>query len=259
MYWDGRTSEGWGARISEIDAIVNTTGFGLEHWPWTKAQKRRFLESRVLPASALVSAIEGSGRKPAVFVQISGINHYGLRGKGMADEATPPGQDYLSQLTIQWEAATNRIEDLGIRRVVARSAVVLDAKRGLFPLMVLPVHLFAGGPLGDGKQAVPWIHIQDQVEALRFLIENQNARGVFNLIAPDATSNAEFMRAVAKTLHRPYWLPAPAFILRSLLGEMSALVVDGRFSIPRRLLESGYSFKFPTIDVALADLFGSGA
>jgi len=255
IQWDGRTSDGWGARIREMDAIVNTTGYGLEHWPWTKVQKRRFLESRVIPAGALVSAIEGSAKRPSVFVQISGINHYGLHGEGMADEATPPGEDYLAQLTVQWEAATWPVEELGVRRVVVRSAVVLDAHRGLFPLMALPVRLFVGVPLGDGKQAVPWIHVADQARALCYLLENENARGVFNLIAPEVTSNAEFMRAVAKALRRPYWLPTPAFVLRLALGEMSALVVDGRYSVPKRLVDIGFRFQFPTINTALADLF----
>ena len=256
IQWDGRTPDGWGARIGEMDAVVNTTGFGLEHWPWTKAQKRRFLDSRVAPAHALVSAVKSSVKRPGVFVQISGINHYGLHGEGVADESTPPGEDYLAQLTVQWEAPANRLEELGVRRVVARSAVVLDAKRGMFPLMALPVRLFVGGPLGDGKQAVPWIHLADQTGAIRYLLENQNARGVFNLIAPEATSNARFMRAVAGALSRPYWFPTPACLLRFVLGEMSALVVDGRYIAPRRLLEVGYRFQFPDIDSALADLFG---
>jgi uncharacterized protein len=255
IQWDGCTPNGWGARIREMDAVVNTTGYGLEHWPWTKAQKRRFLESRIIPAGALASAIESSTNRPSVFAQISGINHYGLRGGEMTDEATPPGEDYLAQLTVQWEAATQRVEELGVRRVVARSAVVLDAHRGLFPLMALPVRLFVGGPLGDGKQAVPWIHVADQARALCYLLENENARGVFNLIAPGVTSNAEFMRAIAKALKRPYWLPTPAFILRLVLGGMSALVVDGRYSVPKRLLKIGFRFQFPTIDTALADLF----
>lgn len=255
IHWDGRTVDGWNRRVDEMDAVVNVTGFGLEHWPWTKLQKQRFLDSRVVPGRALVSAIEKSARRPSVFLQISGINHYGLRGDTIADESTPAADDYLAQLTVQWEAATQSIEELSVRRVVARSAVVLDAHGGLLPLMALPVRLFVGGPLGDGKQAVPWIHLADQVDALRFLLENEKARGVFNLIAPTPTSNADFMRAVAKTLHRPYWFPTPAFLLRLVLGEMSVLVVEGRYGRPKHLLELGYRFRFPTIQAALKDLF----
>ncbi len=255
IQWDGKTMGGWVKRLEEMDAVVNLTGFGLEHWPWTKSQKRRFHDSRVLPGLVLASAIKNCARRPGIFLQISGINHYGLRGV-LADESTSPADDFLAQLTVQWEAATQSVEELGVRRVVARTAVVLDSHGGLFSLMALPVRLFAGGPLGDGKQAVPWIHLKDEIEAIRFLLENKNARGAYNLIAPAQTSNADFMRAVAKALHRPYWFPTPAFLLRMVLGEMSVLVLDGRFAQPKRLLELGYQFRFPALDGALKDLIG---
>jgi len=239
-----------------MDAVVNLTGYGLDHWPWNATQKKRFSDSRLRPGRALVAAIKESSPRPAVFLQISGINHYGLRGEP-ADETTAPGTDYLAQLTVQWEAATQPLEELGVRRVVARTAVVLARRGGLFPLMALPVRLFLGGPLGSGEQAVPWIHGSDQAEALRFLLENERAHGPFNLVAPTPTSNSQFMRAVARALHRPYWLPAPAFALRLVLGEMSVLVLEGRYALPRRLLEQGYVFRFPTIEAALADLLAS--
>jgi len=255
IQWDGQTLGEWSKHLEGMDAVVNLTGFGLEHWPWTKSQKQRFHDSRVLPGLALVSAIKKSDHRPEVFLQISGINHYGLHGD-LADESTPPADDYLAQLTVQWEAATQPVEELGVRRVVARTSVVLDSHGGLFPLMALPVRLFAGGPLGDGKQAVPWIHLRDEVDAIRFLIENKNARGAYNLIAPEQTSNVGFMRAIATTLHRPYWFPTPAFLLRLVLGEMSVLVLDGRFAQPKRLLELGYKFQFPALGGALKDLIG---
>lgn len=257
--WDGRATGEWVSRLSETDAVVNATGYGLEHWPWSAARKRRFLDSRVLPATALVQGIQTAQRKPAVFLQISGINYYGARGDGIADESWLPADDYLAQLTVAWETASKPVEALGMRRIIARTAVVLDTRGGLFPLMALPVKLGFGGPLGNGRQAVPWIHIQDQAAAMRFLLERQDATGPFNLIAPQPTSNAEFMRAIARVTHRPYWLPTPAVLLRGLLGEMSTLVVDGRYSAPRRLSELGFEFRFPTIDAALKDLFRSRA
>lgn len=256
IQWDGRSAAGWAGRLADLDAVVNTTGHGLEHWPWTAAQKRRFVESRVVPGAALASAIEASARRPRVFIQISGINYYGLRGEGLADESSPPADDFLAQLAVQWEAATHRIEQLGVRRAVARSAVVLAAGRGLFPLMALPVRLMVGGPLGNGRQAVPWIHVDDEVAALQFLIENDAGVGAFNLIAPQATSNAEFMRAVARALRRPYWFPTPGFLLQTALGEMSNLVLEGRHARPKRLEELGFQFRYRTIDAALGNLFG---
>jgi len=254
VHWEGKTADSWGEVINDVDAVVNLTGYGLEHWPWTKRQKQRFVDSRVLPGRALVSAIQAASRRPRVFLQTSGINRYGLRGEGLADESTPPAGDFLARLTVQWEAATEPVEDLGVRRVIFRNAVVLARKGGLFPLMALAPRLFLGGTFGDGKQAMPWIHIADLVNALCFLLENEAARGPFNLIAPQPTSSAEFMRAVARALRRPYWFHVPKFLLRLGLGEMNVLLTEGRYSHPKRLLEMGFSFQFGNLDDAMEDL-----
>lgn len=255
LQWDGQTTNGWGYIVNEIDAVVELTGYGLEHWPWTARQKKRFRDSRVLPGLALASAIKDASRRPSVFLQTSGINFYGLRGESIADESTPAADDFLAQLAVQWEEATKSIDELGVRRVVARTAVVLAGRGGLFPLMALPVRLFAGGKLGDGDQAMPWIHLADEIGAIRFLLENENAHGAFNLISPEPTSNAEFMKTIAKVLHRPYWFHVPAFLLKLVLGEMSVLLTEGRYSQPKRLLELGYKFQFPKLEDALIDLF----
>jgi hypothetical protein len=255
IQWDGRTTKGWGSIINEVDAVVNLTGYGLEHWPWTKSRKQRFIDSRVLPGLALASAIKDSSHRPRVLVQTSGINRYGLRNETIADESTPPAKDFPAQITVGWEDATKSVEELGVRRVITRNAIVLARRGGLFPLMMLPVRLFFGGKFGDGRQATPWIHIADQVGAIRFLLENENARGPFNLIAPTPTSNADFMRIIAQELHRPYWFHLPAFLLRIPLGEMSVMLTEGSYSQPKRLLELGYRFQFPTLEAAVKDIF----
>jgi uncharacterized protein len=254
IQWDGKTTNGWGHLVNDMDAVVNLTGFGLEHWPWTKRQKQRFVDSRVLPGRALVAAIRGASRRPHVFLQASGVNHYGLRGAGIADELTPPADDFSAQLTVKAEDATKLIEELGVRRVITRNAVVLSRRGGLFPLLALPVRLFFGGRFGDGKQALPWIHKADHTRATRFLLDNENARGPFNLISPQPTSNADFMRAVCKTLHRPYWFHVPGFLLKLVLGEMSILLTEGRYSQPRRLIELGFQFQFGKLENAMEDL-----
>jgi uncharacterized protein (TIGR01777 family) len=240
--------------VNEMDAVVNLTGFGLEHWPWTKRKKQKFVDSRVIPGRALVSAIEKATRRPRVFMQTSGINRYGLRGEGLADESTPPADDFLAQLTVPWEDATKPVEELGVRRVIIRNAVVLARKGGLFPLMTLAPRLFFGGTFGDGKQAMPWIHLADHTRAMRFLLEHGSAQGPFNLIAPWPTSNAGFMRAVCGALRRPYWFHVPTFLLRLVLGEMSILLTEGRYSQPKRLIELGFRFQFGTLDNAMEDL-----
>lgn len=254
LQWDGKTAAGWGKRVSEMDAVVNLTGCGLEHWPWTRRQKKRFLDSRVLPGRALLDAIRDADRRPHVFVQTSGINRYGLRGEGIADESAPAADDFLAQLTVHWEDATRPVEELGVRRVIARNAVVLARDRGLFPLMTLAPRLFFGGHFGDGRQAMPWIHIADQTAALRFLLEHKTARGPFNLIAPQPTSSARFMQAVARTLRRPCWFHPPRPLLRLALGEMSVLLTEGRYSEPKRLIELGFRFQFGELDRAMKDL-----
>ena len=253
--WDGRTTAGWGHIVNEMDAVVNLTGYGLDHWPWTKRQKQKFIDSRVIPGRALASAIKDSSHRPGVFLQASGINRYGLRNNAAADESTPPADDFLAQITVGWEDATKSIEDLGVRRVVTRNAVVLARRGGLFPLMALPVRLFLGGKFGDGEQATPWIHITDHIAAIRYLLENENAHGPFNLIAPTPTSNAEFMRKIANALRRPYWFHLPAFILRIPLGEMSIMLTEGSYSQPKRLIDLGYKFQFPKLEDALVNLF----
>jgi hypothetical protein len=253
--WDGRTPSGWDDLVSQMDAVVNLAGESLSKWPWTKAQKQRFWDSRVYAGRALTEAIRAASPRPKTLIQISGINHYGTRGD-TADESTPPGEDFLAHLTVDWEGATKDVESLGVRRAVLRQAVVLAPRGGLLPLMALPVRLFIGGPLGGGKQAVPWVHLDDVVGVLRFVLENEKASGSYNLIAPEPTSNADFYKALAKAMHRPYWFPTPAFLLRLVLGEMSVLVVEGRYSQPKRLLETGYRFKVATIAEAMKRLVG---
>lgn len=251
--WDAQTTSGWGQRINEMDAVIHLTGKSLSTFPWTSATKKSFLDSRLIPGLLLASAIQTAEKRPSVFVQSSGVNYYGLSGS-LADESTPPADDFLAQLAVRWEDATKSLDDLGVRRIITRSAVVLDRKDSLLDLMSLPIKLFFGGPFGSGKQAFPWIHIQDWVGAVRFLLANKNAHGAYNLIAPAQTSNAEFNKTLAKVLHRPYWFPYPEFLMRNILGEMSVLILDGRFSQPKRLIESGYQYQFPRLKEAIEDL-----
>ena len=254
IQWDGKTTNGWGYLVNDMDAVVNLTGYGLEHWPWTKRQKQKFVDSRVVPGHALVDAIKNAERRPRVFLQTSGVNFYGLRGDGLADESTPPATDFLAQLTLAAEEATKPVEEFGLRRVIVRNAVTLAGNAGLFPLMTLAPRIFFGGTFGDGTQAMPWIHITDQTNAMRFLLEHENASGPFNLISPQPTSNAQFMHALTRALRRPYWFHVPKFLLRLVLGEMSVLLTEGRYSQPKRLIELGFRFQFGNLDEAMADL-----
>lgn len=253
IQWDAKTTNGWGHLVNEMDVLIHLAGKTLSSWPWTAATKQAFHNSRILPGLLLAQSIQEATHRPGIFIQASGINHYGLNGD-LADESTPPGNDFLAQLTVKWEDSTKSVEELGVRRVVIRTAVVLGKGDGLLGLMALPIRLFAGGPLGSGKQAMPWIHVYDWVAGVRHLIADENARGAYNLVAPSATSNAEFNRTLASVLHRPYWFPTPAFLLRILLGEMSVLILEGRFAQPKRLTEAGYVYQFPGLREALVNL-----
>jgi uncharacterized protein (TIGR01777 family) len=201
----------------------------------------------------LTEAIQKSSPRPLTFIQVSGINHYGLDGE-LADESTPAGTDFLSRLTVAWEDSTADVERMGIRRCVVRLGVVLERSGGLFPLMALPVRMLLGGPLGSGKQAIPWIHLQDVVGAISFLLKNEQTSGVYNLVAPEVVNNANFYHTLAKSMCRPYWFPTPSILLKGILGEMSVLILEGRAARPKRLLEAGFQFDYGDLSSAFRHL-----
>jgi uncharacterized protein (TIGR01777 family) len=238
-----------------MDAVVNLAGESSGRWPWSAERKRRIRESRVMAGAAIANAFQKASRRPTVLIQASGVGYYGPHGSEPLSEDTPPGKDFFSTLALDWEVSSRIVDSLGVRRVVIRTSLALDNREGILPLMALPVSLFAGGPLGDGKQGVSWIHIADHIRAVRFLIENEKAQGAFNLSSPNPLSSADFIRALAKALGRPYWLPAPAFALRLVLGEMSTLLLDGQFAIPQRLVNMGFVFRFETVQQAFEDLY----
>lgn len=260
--WDGRSTSGWAHLVDGAEAVVSLAGetIGGTHLGqvffqrWTRAKKRRILHSRVDAGHAIVEAIRQAERKPAVLVQASAVGYYGPRLDRLVDESDPPGDDFLAGVCLAWERATEEVEKLGVRRVVARTGLVLSLHGGLFPVVLLPFRLFAGGRIGNGRQGFSWIHAADHARAVRFLIENEDARGAYNVTAPNPVTNAELGRLVARRLRRPYWLPTPAFLLRLVLGEKATLVLDGQAVRPRRLLEAGFEFRYPTLEQALDDL-----
>jgi len=252
--WDGRTTQGWGGLVAEMDAVVNLAGTTIASWPWTAARKQQMLNSRVDAGLALSKAIEAASPRPQVFVQASGVGYYGPCGNETVAEDARAGDDFFADLAQEWEASSRMVDALGVRRVVIRTAVVLAMEGGILPLMALPARLFIGGRLGSGTQGFPWIHIDDEVRAIRFLLENPKARGAFNLAAPNPVSSDGLLRRIAATLRRPYWLHVPDFALRLALGEMSALLLTGQYAVPKRLIELEYTFKYQQLGQALEAL-----
>lgn len=256
VQWDAASAAGWGHVVEEVEAVVNLAGASIAGARWSEARKKLIQDSRTQAGRALVEAMTAAQRKPKVLVQASAVGYYGPRaGDEEITEAGDPGNDFLASVCRAWEASTEPVEAMGVRRVVIRTGVVLDVKGGALPKMLLPFHFFAGGPVGSGRQWMPWIHYRDEVDAIRFLVEHESAGGPFNLTAPHPVQNKDFVKAVGRALRRPALAPAPAAVLKLLFGEMSSVLLSGQRAVPKRLLELGFAFKFPTVQEALADLF----
>jgi hypothetical protein len=258
--WDGRTADGGVDLADGADAIVNLAGAnisggGLFPTRWTDERKRLIRESRLNAGRAVVDAVRQMSRKPGVVIQASGISIYGPRGDEPIAEDGPPGQDFLASFAAhEWEPVTAPVEAMGVRRAIIRSAVVLSKGDSAVRPMILQFRLFAGGPLGSGKQWLPWIHLKDEARAIRFLIENPSASGPFNLVAPQSVTNAQFGRILGRVMGRPYWLPIPGLAMRTAFGEVADLLLTGQRGVPRRLLNLGFQFRFPELEGALRDI-----
>jgi hypothetical protein len=257
--WDGKTAQGWGHLADGADAIVNLAAENLANENllkirWTAKRKTAIRESRVNAGAAVVEAVRAAARKPKVVLQASGVGYYGIHDEKPFDETAPAGNDFVAGICKVWEASTQSVEDMGVRWIVTRSGVVLSREGGSLPLQMLPFHLFVGGPIGSGKQGYSWVHILDEVKAMRFLIEYPDARGVFNLTSPVLVNNAQFGKTLGKVMKRPYYFPVPAFAFRLAFGDAATILVDGQLPEPKRLLELGYKFKFGDPEAALRDL-----
>ncbi len=239
---------------SGVDGIINLAGENLGSGRWTAAKKKRILQSRLSASDKLVNAIRQSGNKPSLFIQSSAIGYYGTDREQQFDESSPAGNDYLAGVAQQWESSSSVVEDFGLRRVVIRTGVVLSTHSGALARLLLPFRLFLGGPLGSGNQWISWIHLDDVVRAIAHVINEPSISGAINLTAPNPVTNAEFGRAIADVIGRPYWLPVPGFALKTILGEMSVMVLKGQKVIPGKLVETGFEFSYPDLKDALQNL-----
>jgi uncharacterized protein (TIGR01777 family) len=252
--WDGKTAAGWGHLVEDAEAIINLAGESLADGRWSEERKQRILASRVDAGNAVIEAIVQADKKPAVLVQSSAVGYYGPRGDEMITEESSPGADFLARVCFDWEASSAPASVMGVRRPIIRTGIVLSNEGGAFPKLVLPFRFFAGGPLGSGKQWYPWIHIEDEVRAILFLLQHEQADGPFNLAAPNPLTNKELAAVIGKVMGRPALMPAPGFALQTLLGEMSTVVLDGQRAVPARLQALGFDFKYPTAEEALKAL-----
>lgn len=254
VQWDGRTGEGWSSLLDADTAIVNLAGEGIGEGRWSEAKKRRIRESRVDSGRAVLAAIRQARERPRVLLQGSAVGVYGPCGDEVVTESHLPGSDFLASVCVEWEASTAEADSLGVRRAVLRTGVVLSGQGGALPRMALPFRLMAGGPLGNGRQWISWIHVADEVGAIRFLLEREDARGPCNLTAPAPLTNRAFSRALGRALRRPSLARAPGLALRIVLGEMADMLLYGQRAVPHRLLELGYVFRYPEAEGALRNL-----
>lgn len=265
VQWDAESEAGWGHLADGAFAIINLAGesiggSGIIPLPgtWSAERKQRIKESRRRAGQAVAAAVEAAVVKPQVVFQMSGIDYYPAGDKMMAEDG-PHGHGFLTEVVADfWEPSTKDVERLGVRRIVARTAPLLNLENGPLPASVLQFRLFAGGRLGSGKQWLAWIHPDDVIRAIRYLIETDEARGTYNLAAPNPVTNEEFTQTLGKVMNRPAILPVPEFALKLLLGEISAMVLEGRPVSVEKLQALGFTFKYPTLEAALHDILEGG-
>ncbi len=241
----------WEQAVDGVDAVINLAGEPIPAKRWTGAQKEKIRSSRVNTTKALVTAIGKAKKKPNLLINSSAIGYYGPRGDENVVEDTKPGSDFVSRVCIEWEEEAQKAESFGVRVVCLRTGIVLGKGGGALAKMVLPFKLFAGGPLGTGRQWVSWIQLEDEVGLIVHLLQTEDALGPVNATAPGPVTMKELCRALGKALHRPSWAPVPTFALRLLVGEMADVLVTGQRVLPAKAQQMGYTFKYPDLTEAL--------
>ena len=256
MTWDARNADGaWVSELSGADGIVNLAGTSIGGIRWTRRRMAEILSSRLAATAAIVQGIERTprDRRPATLVSASGIDYYGDRGEEVVTEESSPGDSFLARVCQQWETAASKAEPLGVRVIRIRTSMVFGRGAPAFGLLILPFRLFAGGPLGGGRQWFTWIHIDDLVGLYRLALDDGRLSGPMNAVAPDIRPERELAREIGQVLHRPAFVAVPAPVLRLALGEESHLLLDGRRALPARADSVGFQFQLGGLRQALED------
>ncbi|MCS5629440.1 MAG: TIGR01777 family oxidoreductase [Pirellulaceae bacterium] len=237
-----------------IDTLVNFSGESVATGRWTEAKKKRIYDSRVSGTQNLTNFLLQGSHNIDTFLSCSAVGYYGFPGDDELTELSAPGSDFLSTVVQAWEAPLTELEHTDIRVITTRLGVPLGLDGGAFPQMVRPFKMFVGGRIGSGTQWVPWIHINDCIAALAFLIADTSRSGVYNIVAPQSSTNHQLTAAIAKSLHRPAIFPVPAFMLRILLGGFADVLLESQKVVPQRLTEASFKFTYPTIETAVSNL-----
>jgi uncharacterized protein (TIGR01777 family) len=254
LTWTPETAGEWQRAVDGVDGIVNLAGEPIAAKRWSNARKEALSRSRIVNTRTLVDAVASASAKPKFFVSASAVGYYGSRGDEIITEAAPPGDDFLARLCVAWEREAQRAEEQGVRVALVRTGIVLGKGEGALAKMVTPFKLFAGGRLGSGRQWMPWIHIDDEVSLIRFLMDSDRARGPFNATAPNPVTMSDFAGTLGRVLNRPAWAPVPAWLLSLLLGEMADMLLGGQRAVPAAAEELGFKFRYRELGRALESL-----
>jgi uncharacterized protein len=258
VVWDPAAGTIDAAKLEGVDAVVHLAGEPIGAARWTDETKRRIRASRVQGTDLLARTLASLDAPPAVLLSGSAVGYYGDRGDERLTEGSSAGDDFLAEVVVAWEHAAGPAVDAGIRVAHPRTGVVMAKEGPLIEKVELPFRLGVGGKVGTGQQFVAWISLEDEVRALRFLLDRDDLSGPFNLTAPEPVTNAEFTRALGEVLHRPTLLPIPTFAIRALYGEMGvSLATVSQRAEPARLLEAGFTFVHPDVRSALRAALGA--
>jgi uncharacterized protein (TIGR01777 family) len=255
--WDPpRVDDDLVAALRGADAVVNLAGVPIGGRPWTPGRKRAILQSRLDATSAIVGAMGQlpAADRPKVLVNASGIDIYGDRPDGEMTEDSAPGESFLAGVVIAWERAAKAAETLGVRVALARTALIVAPEALAWRLILLPFRLFAGRPLGSGRQRFTWVHVDDAVGLYNLVVRDPSMVGPVNMVAPDVPTQRELGRAIGRAMHRPAFLPVPAFLLRLALWGQADIVLHGRVAVAAKAIAAGYKFRYPTVESALPDV-----
>jgi uncharacterized protein (TIGR01777 family) len=243
-----------------VDAVLHLAGESVAAGRWTTAQKARIRDSRVVGTRHLVQGIVQSARRPAVLVSASAVGYYGDRGEEELTESARPADDFLAQVCVEWEQEALAAEKAGVRVALARTGIVLGSGAGgALEKMLTPFRLGAGGPLGSGRQWMPWIHVADLARLYLHAAETMSIVGPMNAVAPNPVRNSEFTKVLARQLHRPAFMPAPYFGLRLVFGEFAQVLFASQRVIPRVALDTGFVFQYPELAGALREILAPAA
>jgi uncharacterized protein len=253
--WNPNMLDGWEKCLENSDAIVNLAGTSLASGRWKQSLKDKILNSRINSSRVLLQAIKNSKAKPKTFIMASAIGFYGSRGDKQLDEESEVGQGFLAEVCRKNESVTKKIEAIGLRSIIIRTGIVLGASGGALPKMAMPFRFYIGGFWGSGAQWISWISLADEIASIKFLIENENLKGVFNLVSPQPLRNRQFFQILAAVLKKPCWLPIPAFVLKLMFGQMaSELFLTSQRVYPKKLVDARFEFQYTELKNALESM-----